>query len=98
MHVLSHWDGWFWDGWFPLWTGGLWLLLPLMMILFCFIGMSLCGRMGCGGRWMTRDHGGPTREGESPLDIAKRRYAQGEISKEQYEDIKRTLTTTATGE
>lgn len=28
---------------------------------------------------------------ETPLDLLKKRYAQGEISKEEYEDIKRTL-------
>lgn len=31
------------------------------------------------------------RSGESPADILKRRYAQGEISKEQYEQMRRDL-------
>ncbi len=93
MHLFSQWDSWswFWDGWFRLWGGSLWLLLPLMMILFCVIAMSVCGRMCCGGGWMPWGRGGRTCDGETPLDIAKRRYAQGEITKEQYEDIKRTL-------
>lgn len=29
--------------------------------------------------------------GESPLDVLKTRYARGEISTEQYEDMKRRL-------
>lgn len=29
---------------------------------------------------------------ETPLDILKRRYAAGEINKEQYDEMKRTLT------
>ena len=81
----------YWDNWFPSWTGGLWLLLPLMMVLFCVIGMFLCGRMCGGGACTPWGRGSQTRGGETPLDIAKRRYAQGEITKEQYEEIKRTL-------
>ncbi len=30
-------------------------------------------------------------QGESLLDILKRRYAQGEITREQFEELKRTL-------
>ncbi len=30
--------------------------------------------------------------GQSPLDIAKTRYARGEITREQYEQLKRDLT------
>ena len=86
MYPLAHWDGWFWP-----WTGSLWFLLPLMMIFFCVIGMFLCGRMCCGRGWMPWGHDERPGEGNTPLDIAKRRYAQGEISKEQYEDIKQTL-------
>ena len=80
----------YWEGWFPFWTGGRWLP-PLMMILFCIIGMFLCSRMCCGGAWTPWGRGSQARGAETPLDIAKRRYAQGEITKEQYEEIKRTL-------
>ncbi len=33
-----------------------------------------------------------TTGGQSPLDIAKTRYARGEITREQYEQLKRDLT------
>ena len=98
MHLLSY-----WDGWSRLWTDGLgWLWLPLLMILFCVIlcviamflwkGMWFLWDRMCGsGACMPWGRGSQTRGGEAPLDIAKRRYALGEITKEQYEDIKRTL-------
>lgn len=35
--------------------------------------------------------GGGTAQSECPLDIAKRRYAKGEISKDEFEEIKRTI-------
>lgn len=39
----------------------------------------------------TLDSGGGTRSSESPLDIAKRRYASGEITREVYEQIRKDL-------
>lgn len=33
----------------------------------------------------------PTAPSQSPLDILKTRYAQGEITKEQYEEMRRDL-------
>ena len=36
-------------------------------------------------------HGVTVDGGKTPLDIAKERYARGEITKEQFEQIKRDL-------
>ncbi|MBI4310822.1 MAG: SHOCT domain-containing protein [Chloroflexi bacterium] len=33
----------------------------------------------------------PAGQGQSPLDIAKARYARGEITREQFEQLKRDL-------
>ena len=35
--------------------------------------------------------GGPSTQGPDALEIARRRYASGEISKEQYEQVKKDL-------
>jgi putative membrane protein len=46
--------------------------------------------------WLVRSLAGasptsPTVTGQSPLDILKTRYAKGEITKEQFEEMKRDL-------
>lgn len=41
-------------------------------------------------RWLATQ-GRQQPRGESPLDIAKRRYASGEITREQFEALKRDL-------
>ena len=40
-------------------------------------------------RWFTKHNA--SIEKQTPLDIAKERYAKGEITKEQYEQIKKDL-------
>ncbi len=50
-------------------------------------------------RWLLRQErgvrpgtgGGPAAEAEDPLLIIKRRYARGELTREQYEELKETL-------
>jgi putative membrane protein len=50
-----------------------------------------------GGVWLVRSRPGELtggfgpRSSETPLEILKRRYASGEITKEQYEAIKRDV-------
>ncbi len=36
-------------------------------------------------------HGSHSGDGESALDILKRRFAAGEITREQYEEMKRVI-------
>ncbi|GAB4559690.1 MAG: hypothetical protein Kow0047_05710 [Anaerolineae bacterium] len=35
--------------------------------------------------------GQPSQAQNAPLDVARRRYASGEITKEEYEELRRTL-------
>lgn len=63
--------------------GFMWIfpLVFLIMVIACVFR---------GPRWMRRHQN--WREGrETPREILDRRYVSGEITKEQYEDIKRTL-------
>ena len=70
------------------WHGGWWFMwiIPLaflvIMMVFLFRGGPMCG-------WGShRDQDG-VREGAR--DILARRFASGEITKDQYEDMRRTL-------
>jgi len=70
-------------GWWMVF-GGLWMLVFWVLIIALVV-------------WAVKrlvEHGGSgagTPEKRDPLDIAKERYAKGEISKEQFEQIKKDL-------
>ena len=75
------------DGW---WGGGWWILMVALMVLFwgAVIGVVVWvvtqasrGGRGDGGRGDT----------SRALDIAQERYARGEISREEFEQIRRDL-------
>ena len=63
--------------------GFMWLfpLIILIMLIACVFR---------GPRWM-RHHQNWGEGRETPREILDRRYASGEITKEQYEDMRRTL-------
>lgn len=66
--------------------GGWWMLLGgIFMILFWggFIALIIWGV----NKFVKRE----SASGNSPLDLAKERYARGEITREEYERIKKDL-------
>lgn len=68
------------DGWWMLW-GGLMMFLFWGGVVFLVI-------------WLARSLINPAeREKDEPLEIARRRYAAGEISREEFDQIRRDLTT-----
>lgn len=73
--------------------GGWWIIFPiigiLVMLTFMFIMMRRNDFMGSRRDWRSEP---PESTGsESPLEILKKRYAKGEISKQEYEEMKRDL-------
>lgn len=81
--------------WGMHWMWGMWGIgMAIGMLLFW--GLVIAGLVFA-VRWLAAQ-GRPQSPGprlpevESPLDIAKRRYARGEISREEFETLKRDLT------
>lgn len=81
----------------------MWWIVPLILIIFMLIMMSvmMLRRGGFGPPWQdsSRDEGksdsrrdyGESRESETASEILKKRYARGEISKEEYDRMKHEL-------
>lgn len=68
------------------WHGGWWFMWIIPIgFLIVFAIFLLRGGPAC---WRGRDRG---ESRESALDILDRRYASGEITKEQYAEMKRVL-------
>ena len=61
-----------------------WWVIPIVMMLLCFLRMR--GRRGC-----VSDRSTYSTASESAREILDKRYALGQISKEEYEEKKRDL-------
>ncbi|MDR5898507.1 SHOCT domain-containing protein [Halomonas vilamensis] len=75
--------------------GGWWLfpIMPLLMIA-CFAAMFYFCMGRRSGHTRRRDNDGPSGhlEGtESALEILKQRYAKGDITREEFEQMKREI-------
>ena len=73
---------WSWHVWvFPMFMPIFWLVIIGLCLYFMF------GRGGAKRPWE------PDRspEGETALDILKKRYAKGEITKDEFEQMKRDI-------
>ncbi len=78
---LQMWDGRHMDderGW------GAWLVMMLFMFLFWAL-------VAGGTVWLLRSTRGHGSESSSAMDIARERYARGELTDEEFERIKRGL-------
>ncbi len=75
-----------WDGW-----GGGWMVLAVVLMI-AFWGGIIALIVWAVTRFTRREStGNQGIGGRNALDIAKERYARGEITKEQFDQIKRDL-------
>ncbi len=74
-----------WGGWwiFPI-------IMFVIMMVFCF---SMFSRRGFRPPWSqdSDEHRSESTGSETALDILKKRYAKGEITKEEFEQMKNDL-------
>ncbi len=77
------------------WMHGMWafpVIMPIVMIIVLLIVVFLIfGQGRFRPPWQDRGHHEDRQSSEDALDILKKRYARGEITKEEFEQIKKDI-------
>ncbi len=71
--------------------GGLMMLVFWVLVVGGVIWLVVTLARGGQAGIAAQPNAGRTAPGQTPLDVLKMRYAQGDISKEQFEQLKRDL-------
>ncbi|MCH8234044.1 MAG: SHOCT domain-containing protein [Bacteroidetes bacterium] len=73
---------------------GMWIFPMIMMVIMLLVVFGIFGRRG-GFRppWSqgAGRHHSESPDSETPLEILKKRYAKGEITKEEFDQMKKDL-------
>jgi putative membrane protein len=78
---------WMWWPW-----GGMWIFPIVMFVIMLIFFFLFLGRWGCRPPWW--GPGEPHRENrdsETGLEILKKRYAKGEITKGEFDQMKKDI-------
>jgi len=70
--------------WGDMWWGGMWIFPLIMLTIMLVVVYLMFGRGGWRPPWSGD-------RSETALEILNKRYARGEISKEEFEQIKKDL-------
>jgi len=76
------------------WHGGFWIMPVLMFTLFIIVLLSFLRYGGVPFGCMSHNHSNSSEKlvpGETALNILKKRYAKGEIPKEEYDRMKKDI-------
>jgi putative membrane protein len=74
------------------WWGGMWIFPVFMMIIMLIVVYLIFVKGGFRPPWRGSErYYGEKNDNETSLDILKKRYAKGEISKEEFEQIKKDI-------
>jgi len=71
--------------------GGWWIFPIICIIMMFFFMMFRRGGFRPPGDQNSDTHHNESKDSETPIDILKKRYAKGEITKEQFDQMKRDL-------
>ncbi|MHB1688992.1 MAG: SHOCT domain-containing protein [Ignavibacteriaceae bacterium] len=75
------------------WGSGMWIFPIVMLVVMLIVVSLIFGRGGFRPPWWydsTKYHS-QDEDRETPLEILKTRYAKGEITKEQFEQMKKDI-------